>query len=267
MNTISFITANFVAREVAYNMTEGWMQGENATHAFFKPLETFAVRFEVMLLEIKAMGFSALDLWAAHLHPDWASKQHLEVTKTLLEKHNLTVGSIATWFPDVSTLERFCIMAVALNVPMLAGSAPLLQTARAEALAVLRRYKIVLAIENHPETSPNQILEQIGTDTDVLGAAADTGWWATQGADPAEALRALGGHLCTVHLKDVLEVGAHNTCRFGQGVAKINECVTALKAMNYQGTLGIEHEPEHFNPTQDVLDSQQWLLQQLKEHS
>ena len=28
MNTISFMTANYVARQIGYNMTEGWMQGK-----------------------------------------------------------------------------------------------------------------------------------------------------------------------------------------------------------------------------------------------
>ena len=34
MNMISFMTANYVARQIGYNMTEGWMQGDNATVFF-----------------------------------------------------------------------------------------------------------------------------------------------------------------------------------------------------------------------------------------
>ena len=35
MNTISFMTANYVAREIGYNMTKGWMEGDDATNAWF----------------------------------------------------------------------------------------------------------------------------------------------------------------------------------------------------------------------------------------
>ena len=42
MNTISFMTANYVAREIGYNMTKGWMEGDDATNAFFAPIDTYA---------------------------------------------------------------------------------------------------------------------------------------------------------------------------------------------------------------------------------
>jgi hypothetical protein len=35
MNPISFISANFMARELGYNQTEGWIQGDIATQTFF----------------------------------------------------------------------------------------------------------------------------------------------------------------------------------------------------------------------------------------
>ena len=66
--TLSFVTANFVARQLDYRMEKGWMQGDDATQAWFSPLATFAERFDAMLGEVKALGFSAIDLWAAHLH-------------------------------------------------------------------------------------------------------------------------------------------------------------------------------------------------------
>ena len=43
MNTISFMSANYVARQVNYQMTEGWMQGDAAPNAYFRPLDTFAL--------------------------------------------------------------------------------------------------------------------------------------------------------------------------------------------------------------------------------
>ena len=33
MTTLSFMTANYVARETGYHVTEGWMQGDDAVNA------------------------------------------------------------------------------------------------------------------------------------------------------------------------------------------------------------------------------------------
>ena len=46
MNTLAFMTANYVARQLDYHMTQGWMEGDDATNAYFRPLATYAERFE-----------------------------------------------------------------------------------------------------------------------------------------------------------------------------------------------------------------------------
>jgi hypothetical protein len=69
MTTISFMTANYVARQLGYHMTGGWDQGDKATNAYFRPLESFPERFEALLEEISELGFTAIDLWQAHLNP------------------------------------------------------------------------------------------------------------------------------------------------------------------------------------------------------
>ena len=53
MNTISFMTANYVAREIGYNMTKGWMEGDDATNAFFAPIDTYAERFDALVAEVR----------------------------------------------------------------------------------------------------------------------------------------------------------------------------------------------------------------------
>jgi L-ribulose-5-phosphate 3-epimerase len=40
MTRISFMTANYVARPLAYNMTRGWAQGDAAANAAFRPLDS-----------------------------------------------------------------------------------------------------------------------------------------------------------------------------------------------------------------------------------
>ena len=47
MNTLSFISANFVARQTSYNMTGSWMHGDTTTQDFYRPLETFEPRFSL----------------------------------------------------------------------------------------------------------------------------------------------------------------------------------------------------------------------------
>ena len=80
---------------------------------------------------------------------------------------------------------------------------------------VLREHGVRLAIENHPERTPGEVLQKIeaaARPDDMLGATVDTGWWATQGYDPARAIEELAPHVLHVHLKDVLAVGEpHDT--------------------------------------------------------
>ena len=256
MNPISFITANFVARQIGYHMTEGWMQGDSATQAYFRPIETFAPRFDAMLAEIKAMGFEVLDLWGAHLNAAWATPEHVAVARDLLESHGLKANSFAAWVSSVESLVAICKLGRAMNINIIAGGAPFLKDHHAEAVLILKDHGMKLGIENHPEKSPQEVLDLIGDGGGGhIGTAIDTGWWGTQGYDAAQAIRELRHHLVAVHLKDVKAAGAHQTCRLGQGVVDIAACVGAIKEVGYQGPLGIEHEPEHHDPTEDVKAS------------
>ena len=264
MNQISFITANYVARELAYHMTEGWMQGDAATQHAFRPIASFGQKFEDMLLDIKSLGFDALDLWGAHLNPDWATSEHFVIAKDLLDKHNLKVLSIANGVASLDYLEGFCKVANALGVPVVAGGAAFLKTQRADSVAILKHYNVKLGIENHPEKTPTELLEQIGDGADgYIGASPDTGWWGTHGYSAPKSFQELKDHIFTVHLKDVKTIGGHETCRFGQGVVNIKGCIEVLKTIGYTGSVGVEHEPEHFDPTQDVRESlkllQEWM--------
>jgi sugar phosphate isomerase/epimerase len=265
MNTISFISANFVARQIGYHMTEGWMQGDTATQEYFKPLATFAERFGAMLGEVKAMGFEAIDLWIAHLNPAWATAEHIATAHQLLSNHGLKLTSLAAWCGNVEALEGNAKLARALGTDLLGGGAPVLAQHRAEAIAILKHHGVRLGVENHPEKSSAELLAQIGDGADGhIGAAPDTGWWVTQHCNPAKALRDLKDHIFTVHLKDVLTAGTHDTCRLGRGVADIEGCVGVLKEIGYSGTIGIEHEPEHYDPTEDIKASKGLLEGWLK---
>ena len=108
------------------------------------------------------------------------------------------------------------------------------------------------------------MLEKIARGRGAFGATVDSGWWATQGYDAARAIEELGPHVLHVHLKDVLaEREPHETCRFGGGSVDVRECVRALERIGYDGAISIEHEPERFDPSDDLramrADLEEWL--------
>lgn len=264
-NQVSFMGANFVARQLGYQMTRGWGQGEKAASEHLRPIETFRERFEEILLDVRRLGFSAIDIWSAHLSPAWAEAGHIGIARELLGRHDLEVVSFAGWFG--STAEEFeasCSLAAALDVPVLGGSTSMLSKDRAFVIERLKQYGLRLGIENHPEKTPIELLEKVGDGGDgTIGVTVDTGWFGTQGYDAVRAIAELDGHLFHIHLKDVREVGTHDTCRFGEGIVPLEECARTLRRLDYQGAISVEHEPENFDPSEDsrlsreLLDS--WL--------
>jgi sugar phosphate isomerase/epimerase len=248
------MTANYVARQVGYKM-HGWGHGDKATNEYFRPPETFAARFEEILRDVRALGFYAIDLWTSHLGPAWATPDQVAAARDLLARYGLPAVSLAGWFG--STPEEFeacCRLAVALDVPVLGGSTSVLEKDRAFVVDTLRRHGLRLGIENHPEKSPAEMLAKIGDGGGgTLGTAVDTGWYGTQGYDAARAIEELGPTVMHVHLKDVLAVGAHDSCRYGRGIVPIEGCVRALQRIGYQGAISVEHEPEQFDPTEDCV--------------
>jgi sugar phosphate isomerase/epimerase len=265
MNTISFMSANFVAREAGWRIGD-WGEGDRATQAVFRDPATFETRFGDVLDEAVAMGFDAVDVWDGHLNPSWATDGQVEAARRLLDQRGLRVPTLAGWFGStLEQLERTCQIANALGAPVLGGGTSLLETDRAGLVDALRRHDLRLGIENHPnERTPDDMLDEIGDGADGrIGTTVDTGWWGTQGVDAAEAIRALAPHLLHVHLKDVRAVGAHDTCRWGEGIVPIRACVEALEEMGYMDAISIEHEPFDADPRPalraDLADLRAWL--------
>lgn len=270
-NPVSFVTANFVARETGWRLPEpfpqSWGVGDQATQAHFRPIGTYRARFGRMLDEVVAMGFADLDLWTAHLAPHWASEAHLDIAREELERRQLRVDSLAGGMgQDAAHFDEVCRLAVALGRPMLGGVTPVLSADRRMVVDRLERDDLRLAIENHAERTPEELLAQVGDGADGrIGVALDTGWFATQGYDAAKAIRVLVPHLMHVHLKDVRAAGEHHTCRFGEGVVPLRRCVEVLHEIGYTGPIGIEHEPHTHDPTGEVVDSLRQLRQWMKE--
>lgn len=268
MNPVAFITANYVARPLGYHMTRGWAQGDAATNDLFRPVETFADRFDELADRVKALGFVHLDLWCAHLHPAWATPRHLDAARDVLARHGLDVTAFAShWGRTEDDLLQVIRVAQALGCPMISGSHGLLRRDRARLAGLLRDHGMSLAYENHPETGADEILAVVGDgDTDVLGVAFDTGWAGTRGFDAVAAVRAMAGRLFHLHAKDVLAPRAtsrglpmadagHETCTLGDGIVAVEAAVKEAVRLGFRGPIGIEHEPEDHNPESDIATS------------
>jgi len=257
-----FITANYVAREIGFNMTEGWMQGDRATNAYYQPIDTYGERIGELLALIATQGYTTVDIWTAHLHWSWATPAHIAVLRRELERFGLQAVCYGGRFGEnAAEFRQACAVASQAGMRVLAGSTGVLSADRAAAVQILHEYDCVLAIENHPaEKTPADVLVQIGDGAGGrIGTAVDTGWWGTQGYDAAQAIRELWPHIKSVHLKDVLAAGLHDTCRFGAGVVPIAACVQLLKQGGYTGPIAIEHEPNHFDPTDDCIAMHQMV--------
>ncbi|MDX2186777.1 MAG: Gfo/Idh/MocA family oxidoreductase [Opitutaceae bacterium] len=263
----SFITANFVARQSNYDITD-WGAADAATHAHFSPLATFKERFKEVLLEAKGLGFDQIDLWGAHLHWTWATLPHIDAAKDVLRELGITVRSYASWVTGgLNDLEGACRLCAALDISMIAGVIFSYESHRAETVAILRRHGVRYAHENHPEKSAEEILARIGeSDTDIVGLAFDTGWCGTQSLDAPAAAKALRNRIFHVHLKDVLArrpgpIGrgmtdmGHETCALGRGIVNVQGVLRFLRETDYRGPIAIEHEPEDHKPHDDIRES------------
>ena len=246
--TISYMSANEVARETGWQM-HGWAHGDRATNEAFAPLETFPERFDALCARARELGFAAIDVWGAHLSPEWATDAHVDAARTALERHGLRVASLATWVGP-GNADPACELALALGTDLVGGG----YSGDAHAVAEsFRRHGVRLGVENHPERTPAELLARIEPGGGAFGATVDTGWFATHGYDAARAMRELGERVLHVHLKDVMHTAEpHETCRFGDGVVYAEACVRTLVELGYAGAISIEHEPETYDPSGDV---------------
>jgi L-ribulose-5-phosphate 3-epimerase len=250
---VSFMTANYVAREIGFRMA-GWGEGDRAANARYAPIATYEERLDDLLSGIAGLGFEAVDLWTAHLNPAWATDAHVGIARDLLARHGLRVVSLAGGFGGtVAEFETACRMAVALGRPILGGSTGAWGKDRDGVMRALQDHDLRLGFENHPEKTPDEVLALIGDAGPRVGATVDTGWFGTQGFDASRAIGRLGDRVLHVHLKDVREVGVHRTCRYGDGIVPIEGCVRALERMGYRGAISIEHEPEDYDPTPEIV--------------
>jgi L-ribulose-5-phosphate 3-epimerase len=249
---LSFMSANYVAEELGYGAADEWGPFDDATNAAYEPLESFATRFDGLLARITGIGFDTIDLWFGQLNWHWATPDHVALAREALARRDVRVVSLAgSVGATTDDLAAACRLANDLDVDLIAGVGEVVRRDRDGAAAVLRKHGVRFGLENHPEKTPQEVLAAIGDHTDVLGAAIDTGWWATQSYDPVSAIDELSERLFHVHLKDVEEPGTHISCMHGEGCANIAGCVQKLVEIGYARPVSIEHEPYDRDPTEE----------------
>ena len=87
MTQISLNSSSFVGRQCGYGPQSNWDACVEAVNAYYRPENTFAERFEKMLLEVKHMGFDALDIWTAgQMNWRWTTEKQMAQARTLLRR-------------------------------------------------------------------------------------------------------------------------------------------------------------------------------------
>lgn len=267
MNRISVNGSSFVGQPFGYHPDNEWDTCVRAVNDYFRPVETFAARFEQMLLDVKRLGFDAFDIWTAgQLSWRWATPAQIATARDLLAKHSLTVTSLGDSFGE--TRDEFvaaCELAVGVNTKLLSGGCPVLQTERTFVIDTLERYDLYLGLENHPQRSAREMLDAIGDDAGGrIGTTVDTGWYGTQAGDVVRVMEQLDGRIVHVHLKDVLG-GAESDVNvgYGKGIVPLEACVMALRRMGYTGDYSVEIHALNHDPLPELAQGGQlvrrWL--------
>jgi len=248
-NVVSFTSVNLVTQENGWRMRQ-WSEADEATNRSFRPLETFAEKFDRVAADARRLGFHYVDLWTAHINPLWASTDHIAAVKEVLSRHGLTALALSGGMGDTwQEVEKACELADALGLRALAGPCQAYEVDRRNVIDVLRNFRVKLALENHPlERTPLDMLRKLDEEG-VVQTTVDTGWWATNGYDPLQAIRELAERMYCVHLKDVRRAGPHHdNCPWGEGVVPVRKCLETVKEVGYPGPLTVEYEPDEGDP-------------------
>ncbi|MGH7214544.1 MAG: sugar phosphate isomerase/epimerase family protein [Tepidisphaeraceae bacterium] len=270
-NTISFISANYVARALNYTgkSINEWGKHDAATvEACGKSSE----HFMAVARDVSDAGFDAIDVWSAHCH--WQKHDrddYLEQVKGICSNFDLSITSYAggIWAESLEEIDKPFRFMKQLGAPILAGGAggkPPYDQLLDKIDEACRKYGVRFAYENHPEKTPADILAKAGEGKypKSIGVALDTGWCGTQGLDAVEAVKQVRERLFILHLKDVEAAGGHETCALGEGVVNCEGVVRYLVDSGWEGTIGIEHEPFNRDPMPEVKTSFKRLKAWLK---
>ena len=261
---VCLCSANYVADVSGYQVRPfDWGRCERATVEAFAG-ERWAGSFRTLLRRVRAMGFTAIEVWQAHLRAVGADEARLAAARRMLEEEGLRCASYTSFFSSPRTpredVEAAFRVAEALGAGVIAGGMHREMAPLVDELA--RRTGVRMAIENHGE-KPEALAELLASlptaYAETIGTTVDTGIYAGQGDDPVASCGLLRGRIFHVHFKDVAAVGAHECCAAGRGVARLADVTAELRRQGYAGFLSIECETLYHDPDPEVRQSLETL--------
>ncbi len=248
---LSYVTANLIGQPSGWSGEDDWGALDEKMVA-----QTTPESFRQVCRSVRAMGFEGIEVYTGHCSYISHGLDHAEAIRRVCEDEGLTVVGYAGGFgfPEGTRddWQRTFSMCRALGAPLMTGG---IAGEWDSAADMLREEGLVIAYENHPEKTADEILEKIGSRGDVIKVGLDTGNITSQGGDALEAAVRLYDRIAHVHLKDVREVSGHSTLALGRGVAKVREVVMHLIERDYDGWASIEHEPFERSPDTEVAES------------
>jgi sugar phosphate isomerase/epimerase len=248
---LAFNSANLVGRASGYTFKlSDWAEHHRRTIE-----KTDAAEFAKICGEIVETGFTAVELWQALADPAVMTEERAKEWRAILHDHGLEAvgygGYLGTGAEKVAGW---------LGVNVINGGFGLKP---GEATKLCADHGVRTNFENHPQKTLDEILAPIGGGNEWLGICVDTGWLGTQGVDAPEMIRSLGDAVRWVHVKDVREVGRHDTCMLGEGIVDIAGCIRALSDIGYDGWLSWEDEPDDRNPMESAAEARERLEREL----
>ena len=246
MSNIAFNTANLVARVSGYRFElNNWGEQDRLTR-----LKTDEKEWAAICGEIAAAGFSAVEIWGAHL--DGLTDARAKTYRKILDDNGLAPIGLAGMLNDETA--RVCR---SLGIPAVNGG--FWGSDLPGVMQLTESTGLKFNFENHPEKSAEEILAKIDGGGPNIGLAIDTGWLGTQGVDAPAAIHRFGKLVRHVHLKDVKAVGGHETVPLGTGVVNVTGVIAALKQIGFTGWYSWEDEPENRNPFDIAAEMRQWI--------
>ena len=125
---------------------------------------------------------------------------------------------------------------------------------------LVKEFDIRVGYHNHPQRpdnpdykvwDPNYILELTRGRDPRIGSCADLGHWTNSGLAAADCIKILKSRIISSHLKDIAH-GSRSCARPGTGRAKLDDALRALKAVDFDGPISIEHEINWEDNVEDV---------------
>lgn len=249
---IAFVTANLVAQVSNYRFElANWGEQHKKTAA-----ATDEAAWRSICREIAEHGFKAIEVWEAHAAPEVINCERGIAWKAIMDEYGLQAIGYGGGLSR-KTLE-ICQW---LGIPQINGWIG--ENTPEQATALCRETGVRFNVENHPQKTAQELLDVVGGGNDWLGICIDTGWLGTQGVSGPEIIQTCGALVRHTHIKDVESVGGHKTCLLGDGVARVADCITALKKIGYSGWYSWEDEPEDRNPFDSAVRNRNWIAAQI----